>query len=173
MPDGDYFSAIATTADCGILLDLHNLWANERNGRQPVVEVLSRLPLDRVWEIHLAAGMSLHDYWLDAHSGLVDDALMQLVEQTVTQLPNLGAIIYEILPQYIAEIGLERIHRQLEDIAALWRHRAAATVVVPPARSLTIFYPSEEDIETFCGGRKRSRQLRSVGRDLRRLIRSR
>ena len=147
MRDGDYFSAVATAADCGILLDLHNLWANERNGRQSVAEVLQSLPLHRVWEIHLAGGMPLDGYWIDAHSGLVDDALLQLAEETVSHLPNLGAIIFEILPQYVAAIGLDRINRQLEDIAAVWRRRPAVRATVPPAPSFKLLYPREEDIQ--------------------------
>jgi uncharacterized protein len=146
MSDGDYFAAVANAADCGILLDLHNLWANERNGRQPLVEVLNSLPLMRVWEIHLAGGMLLNGYWLDSHSGLVDDELMQIAEQTIARLPNIGSIVYEILPQYIGPIGLERIHRQLEDIAALWRRRPAVKVVVAPAPDFEVFKPFGMDI---------------------------
>ena len=56
MPDGAFFAAVAEQADCGILLDLHNLWCNERNGRQRVLDVVAELPLDRVWEVHLAGG---------------------------------------------------------------------------------------------------------------------
>ncbi|MFF0487922.1 DUF692 family multinuclear iron-containing protein [Nocardia sp. NPDC004068] len=37
-------------------LDLHNIWANARNGRQPVDEFLAEIPFDRVWEIHVAGG---------------------------------------------------------------------------------------------------------------------
>ena len=34
MPDGEFMAASPTRADCGILLDLHNVYCNERNGRQ-------------------------------------------------------------------------------------------------------------------------------------------
>lgn len=147
MPDGDYFAAVSTTADCGILLDLHNLWANERNGRQPVAEVLDSLPLERVWEIHMAGGMPLNGYWLDAHCGVADDWLMQLTEQTIARLPNLGAIVFEVLPQYVSEIGFDRIHRQIENLDALWRCRPPVEVVVPRALTIEMFNPSEEDFQ--------------------------
>jgi len=68
LPDGEFFAEIAEEADCGILLDLHNLWVNERNGRQSVGELIEQLPLDRVWEVHLAGGMMLGDYYIDSHS---------------------------------------------------------------------------------------------------------
>ena len=64
MADGEFFAAVAQRADCGILLDLHNLFANERNGRQSMCDVLDTLPLDRVIEVHLAGGEWLDGYWL-------------------------------------------------------------------------------------------------------------
>lgn len=131
MSDGDFFAAIANAADCGILLDLHNLLANERNGRQSVAEILNLLPLERVWEVHVAGGMPLNGFWLDAHSGLVDEELMQLVEQTIPRLPNLGALVFEILPSYVTGVGLDRIYLQLESLAVIWRGRPPVSVVVP------------------------------------------
>src|SRR5262249_25277596 len=71
MPDGAYFRAVAEEADCGILLDLHNLWCNERNRRQRVVDALEQMPLHRVWEIHFAGGTLRDGFWLDGHSGAI------------------------------------------------------------------------------------------------------
>ena len=67
--DGAFVAAVAEAADCGILLDLHNIWTNERNGRQSAREFLAQLPLDRVSEVHLAGGLERSGFWLDAHSG--------------------------------------------------------------------------------------------------------
>lgn len=107
--------------------------------------------MERVWEIHVAGGMPFNGYWLDAHCGIADDWLMQLAEQTLARLPNLGAIVFEVLPQYVAEIGLDRIHRQIEEIAALWRRRPPVTVVVPRALAIEMFTPCEEDIRDVLG----------------------
>jgi hypothetical protein len=144
MPDAEYYSAVATAADCGILLDLHNLWANERNGRQALSEILDLLPLDRVWEVHVAGGMPLGRYWLDAHCGLVDEALLERVAETLGRLPNLGALVFEILPQYIASIGPDRISRQIEDLVALWRRRPPVKVLMQPAEAIERHSPNEE-----------------------------
>ena len=45
--DGTFVSLVAEAADCGILLDLHNIYTNERNGRQRVDDGLSIPRLDR------------------------------------------------------------------------------------------------------------------------------
>ena len=55
---GAFAAEVAEAADCGILLDLHNLLCNERNGRQSVTEFCSSIPLERVWEIDLACARS-------------------------------------------------------------------------------------------------------------------
>lgn len=123
--DGHFYGAVADRADCGLLVDLHNLWCNERNGRQPVLDVIDDLPTDRVWEVHLAGGTQLDGYWLDAHSGLVDDALWELAIEVVTRLPNLKAIIFEVMPDYLAADGVEiaQIVAQLERMYEMWARR--------------------------------------------------
>lgn len=123
MEDGTYFGAVAEAAGCGILLDLHNLWCNEANGRRRVCDVLARMPLDRVWEVHLAGGMPLSGYWLDAHSGLVPEPLMDVAAEVIPTLPNLGALIFEILPEHVPAVGLDGVHRQLEALNVLWELR--------------------------------------------------
>lgn len=128
LDDGAYFGAIADQAGCGILLDLHNLWCNERNGRQRVADALAQLPLERVWELHLAGGMELDGYWLDAHSGEVPTPVLELAAQLVPRLPNLGAIVFEILPQHLARIGLDGVRRQLVTLGELWALRSARAV---------------------------------------------
>lgn len=142
LPDGHYFAAIAEHADCGILLDLHNLWANERNGRMPLREVLATLPLERIWELHLAGGSALDGYWLDAHDGLVDPELHELAAEVIPRLPNLGAINFEILPQYVERTGIDRIARQLEHLQDLWALRRPLHVIAPPHDSLHAVPPA-------------------------------
>ena len=72
LSDGAYIASVADSSDCAILLDLHNLLANERNGREPVSDVLSDLPLERVLEVHITGGFEFDGYYLDAHVGAPD-----------------------------------------------------------------------------------------------------
>jgi len=73
--DGAFVSAVVENADCGLLLDLHNIYANAINGRQSVDDFVAEIPLERVWEVHLAGGFEMDGYWLDAHSGALPDPL--------------------------------------------------------------------------------------------------
>jgi uncharacterized protein len=121
--DGEFVAAVSTTADCGILLDLHNIWTNQLNGRQSVTEFLAQLPLERVVEMHVAGGEEYEGYWLDAHNGLVQPELMELARWVVPQLPSLRAIIFEVSPLLIEKVGLDLIHRQLAELQSIWALR--------------------------------------------------
>jgi uncharacterized protein (UPF0276 family) len=133
LPEGEFFRAVAEQADCGILLDLHNLWCNERNGRSRVVDALAQMPLERVWEVHLAGGMSLNGYWLDGHSGAVPPAVIEIAAQVLPRLAHVGALIFEILPEHLPGLGLDGVQRELETLQALWRLRPARALKVPSA----------------------------------------
>ena len=138
--DGDFVAMIAEEADCGLLLDLHNVWTNARNGRQPVDEFLAAIPRERVWEVHLAGGRELDGYWLDAHSDVVPTELMSIARAVVPALPELHAIVFEILPQYVIGVTLNRIERQLAAMHELWELRRPTVSVVPvrPTAPLTL-----------------------------------
>ena len=129
MSDGEFFRAIAEGADCGILLDLHNLWANERNGRQPLLDVVSDLPLERVVEVHVAGGEPLGEYWMDAHSGPMPKELDALAGEVIPQLPCLKALVFEMLPEYIAARGYSTSDfiDQLQRMRRLWDRRGRAS----------------------------------------------
>lgn len=128
MDDGSFFGAVAEAAGSGILLDLHNLWCNESNGRGRVADVLVRLPLNQVWEVHLAGGMPLSGYWLDAHSGLVPEPLMEFAAEVIPRLPNLGALMFEVLPEHVPTVGLDGVRDQLDALRALWELRPPRTL---------------------------------------------
>lgn len=126
--DGEYVAAVAEGADCGILLDLHNIWANERNGRQRVADHLDDLPLDRVWEVHLAGGFETAGYYLDAHVGPVDPRLLELAAEVLPRLPHVRAVVYEAVPASISGQGVEGLRAVLASV-----HDAVGpTRVAPP-----------------------------------------
>jgi uncharacterized protein (UPF0276 family) len=122
LTDGSFFAAVAEEADCGILLDLHNLWCNERNGRQGLLDAVAELPLDRVWEVHLAGGSELDGLWLDGHSSGVPEPLFELAAQVLPCLPNLGAVVFEIAPEVVGrgQVAPSVVVEQLRRIRELW-----------------------------------------------------
>jgi uncharacterized protein len=131
LPDGAFLSAVVEAADCGIVLDLHNAWTNERNGRQSVREFLEQIPLERVWELHLAGGSEYNGYWLDAHAGAVPKDVLALARELVPWLPSLKAIVFEIMPASVPQLGQDGVRRELERLQELWALRGKPTTTTP------------------------------------------
>jgi uncharacterized protein len=138
MPDAEFFAAVAEAADCGVLLDLHNLWCNERNGRDPAIDVIDALPPSRVWEIHVAAGYQHGGHYLDAHSGITGKQVMTLLDRSLPSLPNLQAVTFEVSPDRVGRDGLsyETIVDHLEQLALRCRVPLSDTLPTRPAQSL-------------------------------------
>jgi uncharacterized protein len=135
MPDGEFFRTVAEAADCGIVLDLTNLWANHKNGRARIHDVLARLPLERVWEVHLAGLEFALGHWLDAHSNGLDEELVDIASDVVADLPNLGAIIFEIAPDRVARFGERNLLLELEKVHRLWERAQGAARCTSPTKA--------------------------------------
>jgi uncharacterized protein (UPF0276 family) len=124
-PDGRFVAAVAEAADCGILLDLHNVLCNARNGRESVSAFCDALPPERVWELHLAGGEVQGGFFVDAHSGLIEPELFEIAAALIPTLPQLRAIVFEIMPERVADVGLAAIGRQLAQLRELWGRRGS------------------------------------------------
>lgn len=126
IPDGEFTAELVRRTGCGILLDLHNIYANECNGRQTMRQFLQQIPLDRVWEIHVAGGFEMNGYWLDAHSGAMPDRLFEISRDVVADLPNLKAIIFEVFSSFLPRFGLDGVRAEMERVRELWEMRRPA-----------------------------------------------
>lgn len=128
LSDGEFWAEIAERADCGILLDLHNVWANARNGRQRLAALFDQLPLERVWEVHVANGQPHKGYWLDSHSGLPPPELLAEAAALVPRLPSLHALTLEIIADYVdaRDITADEIARSLAALRGIWQLRGTA-----------------------------------------------
>lgn len=165
--DGQFVAEVAREAGCGILLDLHNVFTNALNGRQSVDEFLSLIPLDRVWEVHVAGGMEMDGFWLDGHCDVIPDELLKIIRRVVPALPNLRAIIFEVFPSFVPVMGLDQVRAQLERMQEVWRERGQprgdgifrpvpvalrAETAVPEARVLPVHW--EETFARLVIGRE-------------------
>src|SRR5262245_51297546 len=118
-PDGAWVAEVAERADCGLLLDLHNAWTNQRNGRQTVRDFVDQLPYGRIWEVHLAGGEERHGLWIDGHCAGLPDELEAIARDIVPTLPNLRALVFETFPAYLAGFGPRFLPEQVARLRAL------------------------------------------------------
>lgn len=84
----EFLRAVAEQADCGILLDVNNIYVSARNHDFDAIEYLRHIPRERVHEMHLA-GHTVKQYddgeiLIDTHNARVADAVWSLYSQAVT-----------------------------------------------------------------------------------------
>lgn len=137
MSDGEFLSRVAEAANCGLLLDLHNLFCNHMNGRIDFDETLFQIPFDRVWEVHLAGGDEFNGFWLDSHSGEMPDELAGRAVEVISELNNLGAINFEIYDTFLQRLDLAEFDRISDQLRELWS-RAGKTRSDPRPLELAI-----------------------------------
>ncbi|MET9605276.1 DUF692 family multinuclear iron-containing protein [Streptomyces sp. NPDC006512] len=131
LSDGKFVSGVVEGSGCGLLLDLHNVLANERNGRGRLDDLLAALPLERVWEVHLAGGFAHRGYWLDAHSGLPDEDLLALAERVLPRLPALRAVLFEVTPSAVPRLDAQAVRDLLIRVRETWPGRCPAPLPPP------------------------------------------
>jgi uncharacterized protein (UPF0276 family) len=134
LADGEFVAAVAQQADVGILLDLHNAYANERNGRDSMAAFVAALPLERVVELHLAGGLPHGRYWLDAHSGAMPDAVFGFARELAGSLPSLRVVNFELMPMYFAQFGADGVARELDRCHEVWAARRSPAIPRPGPR---------------------------------------
>lgn len=100
MPQGNFDEAefIARTlveADCGMLLDLNNLYVNSINHDFNPKEFLDRLPLDRVVQIHLAGPGTYGTRVIDTHGTAVPETVFELLDYVLSKRTQVKAVMIE------------------------------------------------------------------------------
>lgn len=96
LEEQQWISRIIRGSGAGLLLDLHNLYANGRNFGFDPETALSRLPLDRVSHIHLAGGRMLDGgLLLDDHKNPVPDPVYGLLADVAARTAHPLTVILE------------------------------------------------------------------------------
>ena len=118
--EADFLTRLTERSGCGLLLDLFNLWTNCVNHGLDADDLLARLPLDRVVEVHVAGGEERDGLLLDSHSAAVPEAVWRLLGVVRADAPHLAGVTVEVLDLYADRLGPAGIAEQLCTARALW-----------------------------------------------------
>jgi uncharacterized protein (UPF0276 family) len=78
IPEWEFLGEVAHRADCGILLDVNNVYVSAMNHGFDPEKYLAAIPAERVWEIHLAGHTDRGSHLLDTHGTKVCDEVWDL-----------------------------------------------------------------------------------------------
>jgi len=93
MTEWDFISTIADEADCGILLDLNNIFVSAFNHRFDANEYVDAVPAERVVQYHLAGHSDHGTHLLDTHDHPICDAVWALYERAVRRFGAVSAMV--------------------------------------------------------------------------------
>jgi len=93
MSEWDFLAAVAERADCGILLDINNIFVSAFNHRFDAGVYIEAIPVDRVWQFHLAGHSDQGDYLLDTHDHPVRDEVWDLYRHAVDRFGDVATLV--------------------------------------------------------------------------------
>ena len=86
MNEWEFLNEVVERADCGILLDVNNIYVSSMNHSFDPREYLDSVPAERVAQIHIAGHSRYEKYLLDTHDHPVIDPVWALYDRAVRRI---------------------------------------------------------------------------------------
>jgi uncharacterized protein (UPF0276 family) len=83
MTEWEFLNEVVELADCGILLDVTNIYVSSQNHGFDPFEYVNAIPAGRVGQIHIAGHSKFERYILDTHDHPVLDPVWKLYERAI------------------------------------------------------------------------------------------
>jgi len=93
IPEAEFLAEIARRADCGILLDVNNIYVSSTNHGWDPDAYLAAIPPERVGQIHLAGHSDHGTHLLDTHDHPVCEAVWDLYGKAIARLGPVSSMI--------------------------------------------------------------------------------
>lgn len=83
MTEWEFLTEVVEGADCGILLDVNNIYVSSRNHSFNPLDYLNNVPHERVAQIHIAGHSKFEKYILDTHDHAPIDPVWKLYAKAI------------------------------------------------------------------------------------------
>ncbi len=93
LTEWDFLAEVAARADCGILLDVNNIYVSARNHGFDADAYLKAIPVDRVGQFHLAGYADHGTHLLDTHDSPVTDPVWALYREAVRRFGPVTTLV--------------------------------------------------------------------------------
>ena len=118
MDEATFLNRILAEADCGMLLDVNNVYVNAQNHGFDPYAFIDRMPLVRVRHLHLAGHTRFPDVVIDSHKGPIIDEVWKLYRYTLERAGRLIPTLIEWdtdvppLDEVLDEVDRARSHAE-------------------------------------------------------------
>ncbi|HXG20036.1 MAG TPA: DUF692 domain-containing protein [Methylomirabilota bacterium] len=93
MPEWEFLAEIAKRADCGVLLDVNNIYVSAYNHQFDPRLYIDAIPAERVGQIHLAGHSDKGAYLFDTHDGPVIEPVWELYRRAVQRCGRVSTLV--------------------------------------------------------------------------------
>ena len=107
MSEWEFIARMSEGADCGLLLDVNNIFVSAFNHRFDAKAYIDALPGDRVVQIHLAGHTNNKTHIIDTHDDFVTDDVWKLYEYTINKLGPVTTMVEwdDKIPEFDVLLG--------------------------------------------------------------------
>ncbi len=126
MSEWEFLSEVVERADCGILLDVNNIYVSAQNHGFDPYEYLDNIPHERVGQMHIAGHSKFEKYTLDTHDHPVLDPVWKMYAHALGKTGPTATLLEwdDRIPSF------EEVHREALKAKKFIR-QAAASAPVP------------------------------------------
>ena len=134
MTEWEFLARLTEAADCGLLLDVNNVYVSAYNHGYRPEDYLNGIPFDRVAQMHVAGHTHQGTHIVDTHIGPVIDPVWELAREAYRRAPGTSLLL-----EWDAEIPpFEDVHREALKATAFVAprqtdRRASSRRAAPPA----------------------------------------
>lgn len=93
MNEAEFLRILLNETDCGLLLDVTNLYINSINHRYNWRKFLDNLLLERVVQLHFVGGHKHKNYLIDSHSQKTQNEIWEVFQEVCSRADVKGAIL--------------------------------------------------------------------------------
>jgi uncharacterized protein (UPF0276 family) len=117
LSEWDFLAAVASEADCGILLDVNNVFVSAHNHGFDALEYIRAIPPERVFQLHLAGHSESGPLLIDTHDHPIRAEVWDLYERTLRHTGPVSTLIEwdDEIPDYDGLVA------EAERARAIWQ----------------------------------------------------
>src|ERR1700752_308591 len=93
MKEWEFLNEVVERADCGILLDVNNIYVSSQNHNFDPMTYVNSVPAERVAQIHIAGHSKYRKYILDTHDHPVIDPVWKLYERAIQRVGHTATLL--------------------------------------------------------------------------------
>lgn len=102
MTEWEFLTEVVEGADCGILLDVNNIYVSSRNHSFNPLDYLNNVPHERVAQIHIAGHSKFEKYILDTHDHAPIDPVWKLYAKAIELVGSTATLLEwdDLIPSF-------------------------------------------------------------------------